>query len=102
LSKLIYHINMRIPDLRNNPEITTEHCSVLLERLSKTFDLMDGQDGFDLTNEIDPQVMKAHYEEWFEVEAFERLFVTEMGKGVLVGSFLHRLLEKMEEADADH
>jgi hypothetical protein len=84
-----------IPDLRNNHEVTLEHCSVLLEKLATTLQQIEGkQTWFDVTKEIDPSYLQDHYEEFFEGEEFGRLFQTELGKGVLVGTFFQRLLER--------
>lgn len=94
---------MTIPDLRLNDEITLEHCSVLLERIGKTLEIIEGQEGFSVTNLINPELLLEHYKEQFDAESFCKMFNTELGKGVLVGTYVQRLLEKIkyeEEQDA--
>lgn len=86
-----------IPDLRDTPEITLEHCSVLLEKIEEALNMMEELEGFAqaFVQEIDSNVLLDHYEEHFEVDRFARLFRTEFGKGVLVGSFVQRLFDKI-------
>lgn len=94
---------MNIPDLRaDSPEITLEHCYVLVERLSTMFDLLEGTPGaFKNIQLVDPYIMQEYYQDTFETHAFARLFQTEMGKGVLVGAFARKLLEKSDEEAAN-
>lgn len=92
---------MNIPDLRNNNEITLEHCSVLLERIGTVLEIIDGQRGFDVTSLINPKLLLAHYEEEFEPEAFARMFLTELGKGVLVGTYIQRLQDRIREEELE-
>ncbi len=86
---------MNIPDLRYDNEITLEHCSVLLERIGKTLEIIEGEQGYLVADKINPRLLLEHYEEHFEPKAFSRMFGTELGKGVLVGSYLQRLLDKI-------
>lgn len=86
----------QIPDLRDTPEITLEHCSVLLEKIGKAIDIMEGETGTDVTALLNPELLKDHYEKFFDLEAFDRLFKTELGKGVLIGSYVQKALEKMK------
>lgn len=94
---------MRIPDLRQTNEITLEHCSVLLERIGSTLEIIEGEAGYSVTSLINPELLRQHYEGHFEPEAFTRMFATELGKGVLVGSYLQRLLDKiaLEKAEEE-
>lgn len=90
----------QIPDLRpSDGEITIEHCSVVLERISQALQDFDGQDGFDATI-ISPYVLLDYYNELFEPAQFHRIFSSETGKGVLAGIYLHWALLRMWEADA--
>lgn len=86
---------MNIPDLRDNSEITLEHCSVLLERIGKTLEIIEGEHGYEVTDKINSELLLEHYVEYFEPEAFTRMFGTELGKGVLVGTYLQRLLDRI-------
>ena len=84
---------MKIPDLRDNPEITTEHCSVLLEKLGVTLEIMyDDESLRDLAGEADAAQMASDLGTVFSVEQFHRLFQTELGKGLLVGVFFNKFV----------
>jgi hypothetical protein len=92
-----------IPDLRHNAEITKEHCFVLMDRLGQTLDLLEGTlNAFaGLAAEIDVEVMQMHFEANFEPEAFCRLFGTDIGKGVLVGTFIQVLSDQIMAQDLE-
>lgn len=93
---------MIVPDLRpDHTEITLEHCWVLINKLGEAFDLLEGTRGVftEIEREINPELLKNHFEELFEPQAFSRLFSTELGKGVLVGTFAQVLLEKVRAED---
>jgi DNA-binding cell septation regulator SpoVG len=95
----------QIPDLRADAEITLEHCSVLLEKIGNTLEVIDGQPGFQVATLINPELLLEHYEDTFQPEEFCNLFRTEMGKGVLVGTYVQRLLERIkheQEEDSNY
>ncbi len=87
---------MNLPDLQQESGVTLEHCSVLLEKIGRVLGIMDGIDSYDVVNEINPQLLMEHYEEHFDPPAFARMFKTELGKGVLVGTYVQRLLERIK------
>lgn len=95
-----------IPDLRLDNEITLEHCYVLIEHLGYSFDTIEGasRGTFQEIANVDPTRMKEHFDSLFPADSFARLFQTEIGKGVLVGTYAHRLLmlSKKEELDEDN
>lgn len=88
-----------IPDLHANAEVTLEHCYILVEYFGKSMDLIEGTvNAFQgMADGLDPSLMKDYYESQFEPEAFNRLFGTDLGKGILVGSFAQALLSQMSE-----
>jgi hypothetical protein len=90
---------MRIPDLRNHAEITLEHCHVLVHLFGQTMDQIEGTvNAFQgMSDGLDPSLLKDYYEQLFEPEAFQRLFSTEMGKGVLLGAFAQALMSQISE-----
>jgi hypothetical protein len=98
-TKIIGRVQMKIPDLRSNTDITLEHCFVLVELFGKTMDTIEGTLNVfqGMAEGLDPHLMKDYYETQFEPEAFNRLFQTELGKGVLVGAFAQSLLEQMAQ-----
>lgn len=87
----------RIPDLRNNAEITLEHCFVLINHFGQMMDQIEGTvNAFQgMAEGLDPNLMKDYFEQMFEPEAFQRLFMTEMGKGCLIGAFAQALMSEM-------
>lgn len=91
-----------VPDLRHTPEITLEHCSVLLEKISQALELIEGTEGYGI-EEMDVTPLLHHFEELFEPEAFQKLFMEKsgFGKGILVGTFMTRLLSQVEAEDSD-
>ncbi len=91
-----------MPDLRaSDGEITLEHCSVILEYITKALHDFDGQENFD-ASEISPYGLLDRYNELFEPPQFHRMFGTEMGKGVLAGIYIHQALLRMWEEDLDN
>lgn len=92
---------MRIPDLRQDNEITLEHCSVLLEKLGHALDIMDGQVNNFEVHLLNPQRLQEHFEDFFEPEAFTRLFQSPDGKYVLIGTYLMRMQQRMMEMEDD-
>ncbi len=97
------HKQMRdMPDLRHDDGlITLEHCSVILERISQALSEWNGpgdQEDFDASL-IDPSILLDFYNDLFVPVQFQRLFATEMGKGVLAGVYLHGALERMNAED---
>jgi hypothetical protein len=95
-------MSRKIPDLRVTPEITLEHCSVLMKRIETAIDLIDGSDiGPAFVDDLDITILLQHYEEQFEPQAFFRMFSTEAGKNILVGTYVQRLLDMMEDEDAE-
>lgn len=91
------HVYMRqMPDLRQHSAgITLEHCSVLLEKIGKALGMIDGGDQYD-ASQIDPTILLDYYNDLFEPEQFARLFSTELGKGILVGVYVHWTLTRAE------
>ncbi len=90
---------MQMPDLRQDDGvITLEHCSVVLERISKALHDFDGQDDFDASI-IDPMILLNYFNELFEPPQFQRLFSSEMGKGVLAGIYIHWIMERVREEE---
>lgn len=88
-----------IPDLRPEfDEITYEHSSVLLERIKAALKIIEGHEYVDLefVDSINPERMKDIYSNLFEMAEFNRLFQTEFGKGVLVGCFVHQVMEETD------
>lgn len=84
---------MNLPDLRDNPSITIEHCSVLLEKLGKCLEKMYDDPGIGkLASETDAEKMANDLALAFSPEQFHRLFQTELGKGLLVGVFFQRFI----------
>lgn len=79
------------------PEITLEHCSVLLEKLEQALNLLTGHESSTFVREVDSSVMLDHYEEYFTPKHFSHLFTSDFGKNVLVGTFVQRLLERTRE-----
>lgn len=90
-----------IPDLRNEPEITLEHCSVLLEKIGNTLEVIDGEAGLAVAQAINPEMLLIHFEDTFRPEEFQNLFKTEMGKGVLFGTFMHKALLASQDEGSD-
>jgi len=92
---------VRVPDLRDNPEITIEHCSVLLEKLGKMLEIMYDDPAIrELAGEADARQMAADLSSSFSADQFHRLFQTELGKGLLVGVFFQRfILGDADETD---
>lgn len=92
---------MTIPDLRSeHTEITLEHCSVLLEGMNKALGMMyeDGQEEFQLIcDNINPEAMKSDLSILFTPKAFSNLFRSPMGKGILIGAFLQRIMNEGEQ-----
>jgi hypothetical protein len=82
-----------IPDLHADNEITLEHCYILVERLGKGFDALEGTNGFykHIADLVNPARIKEFYDSFLEPPAFSRLFQTEFGKGVLIGMFMQNL-----------
>lgn len=88
----------KIPDLRNNPEITLEHCYVLIQKLEEAFSFgMEESDFFGIAEDLNPVNMKEYYELSYTPEAFHQLFTNDIGKGVLIGSYAALLLDQMAE-----
>ncbi len=88
-----------IPELKaSEGEITIEHASVILEKISKALKDFDGQEDFDASI-ISPYILIDYFNELFEPPQFHRLFSTEMGKGVLAGVYLHWALLRMWNED---
>lgn len=82
-----------IPDLRDTPEITIEHCSVLLEKLGMMLETMYDDPGIRaLAGEADARQMAEDLGTLFSPEQFQKLFSTELGKGLLVGVFFNRFI----------
>lgn len=79
------------------PEISLEHCSVLLEKLEQALDLLTGAESSGFVREVDSSVMLDHYEEYFSPRHFSHMFASDFGKNVLVGTFVQRLLERTKE-----
>lgn len=96
------HVQMRhMPDLRDSDgAITLEHCSVMLEKISAALHDFDGQEQFDASI-IDPTILLDYFNELFEPPQFQRLFSTEMGKGVLAGIYIHWIMERVREEEDD-
>lgn len=93
-----------IPDLRaEHTDITFEHCHILLVRVAQAITMMEGADDFEfLADEIEVETLYRFYNLTFEKEPFNRLFQTEFGKGVLIGTFVQELKERglsMEPTD---
>lgn len=87
-----------IPDLQaDKNEITLEHCYVLVDRLGIALDLIEGTPGAhkEITDAVNPELLKDHFEEHFVPDEFCRLFKTELGKGVLVGTYAKALMEQI-------
>ncbi len=86
----------QIPDLRPEmKEITLEHCSVLMERLAFALGELypDGPDSFtELVDHIDVRGMQQDLHTLFTIAAFERLFSTPFGKGVICGAFIQAFI----------
>ncbi len=95
--------NKNLPDLRPEmKEITLEHCSVLMERLSYTLGELypEGPDEFTyIVDQLDVRHMQRDLGILFTVPAFERLFSTPFGKGVITGAFIQAYI--FEEIDRD-
>lgn len=94
----------KIPDLRAElTGITFEHCHVLVVKVTETINLMEGNNEFgDIENELDLSLLLRFFKTTYEVDTFNRLFQTELGKGVLVGSFVQELQKRgmnMEPTD---
>lgn len=58
-----------------------------------------GSDGF--VDEIGTDLLLEHFSTQFSPEAFSKLFTTESGKHILVGTFVQRLLDTMEDQMAE-
>lgn len=83
---------MNIPDLRNDPEITVEHCSVLLEKLGTMLELVyDDPELKKLASEANPVEIREVLAEHFSPRKFREMFRTDLGKGVLIGVFFQGL-----------
>lgn len=92
---------MNIPDLRDEPEITAEHCSVLLEKLGYCLEQMyDDPSIKAVALEADVYAMVTEFTEVFQPTQFSKLFKTELGKGMLIGVFFQRFI--LNETGADH
>lgn len=52
---------------------------------------------------IDAKEMQEHFQAYFDPGSFSRLFNSDLGKGVLVGSFAQQLMERadLEQAELD-
>lgn len=91
----------RIPDLNDDhDEITLDHCYVLIEHLGKVFSQMEGTpDGVfgGIVDELNPEIMRDHLQSVFKTPEFSRLYKTEMGKGVLIGTFAKNLLDSIND-----
>ncbi len=90
---------MQLPDLRYDDMITTEHCSVLQERLGKILETAyPGDDLFSIVNtRINPELMKTKLLEIFTPKALLTMFQTELGKGVIIGAFIQKFIFGEEE-----
>lgn len=91
---------MILPDLRPEHEITLEHCSVLLERLKLALRAVypgDPEEWSMICDAINPEMMRRDIMSMFDKTAFQNLFGTELGKGVLVGAFAQKFLTDGEE-----
>jgi hypothetical protein len=93
-----------IPDLRaEHTEITFEHCHILLVQLGNAMVLMEGNESVrQIADEIDPMTLQTFYKNNFPMPEFNRLFSSDIGKGVLVGCFVMKILEgKLAADDSD-
>lgn len=97
-----------IPDLRDTPDISLEHCSVLLESLRRGVGIIEGDDDVDLQfiDDIDVDALLEFYSGQFAPPEFSRLFSTDFGKGILVGCFVKEVMERLklfdETGDAEY
>lgn len=77
----------------NTLHVSFEHCSVLLERLQKALiDLGLTNDVIADITDLDVDVMAEELSQMFDKPSFERLFQTELGKGVIIGGYAQGLL----------
>lgn len=97
----------QIPDLRAKPEITLEHCYVLLTKTSEALALIHGFDpkhpeykeALEDFSDVNPELLLNVYEEVMEPHEFSHLFKTDFGKNILVGMFLQTLLQRVVEEE---
>lgn len=93
---------MQIPDLRDEPEITIEHCSVLLEKLGDLLSTAyEAPELKQLAGEADADEIRKMLANHFSPKKFRELFKTDLGKGVLIGVFFQELFVTTEDEDAD-
>lgn len=95
---------MTIPDLRVSihDNITLDHCSVLLEKLRDVITIAEGSEEFsDIVNGVDTMEMLELFKELYQPPEFNRLFKSDLGKGVLIGVFTHAVLMTIEQEEED-
>lgn len=78
----------------NKSHVSLEHCSVLLERLQRSLaDLGLEKTVIAEITDLDVAMMADELSQMFDEAAFNRLFLTELGKGVIIGGYAQGLLE---------
>lgn len=94
-----------IPDLRPEmSEVTLEHCSVLLELLQERLaDVYEGNPSEfrSACDSLDVADMKDDLLTLYSQKAFTRLFATQFGKGVLLGSFMQKFVMPLADEELD-
>lgn len=94
-----------IPDLRAsslNDSITLEHCSVLLEKLRDVIAITEDSEDFGyIADNVDLDEMLSMFKEAYQPDEFNRLFKSDLGKGVLIGVYSQMLAESLEKGEED-
>lgn len=93
------HVHMDLGYNTTESSVTVEHCSVIIERLSKI--LQTAYPGDDISvivdKHLDPRIVRRDVLTLFTPEAFIAMFQTEMGKGVIIGAFIQKFIFGADE-----